>query len=104
MITKLTPEAIEANIADYFQKANAGVIDYKGEPTKRGVPARTHEQMLDRANYSCFTCGSDEQLEVDHSRALMNGGSNDRDNLETLCRDCHSIKTGMDRSLRRARE
>jgi 5-methylcytosine-specific restriction endonuclease McrA len=38
-------------------------------------------------------------LEVDHRRALMNGGDNSLDNLSTMCDACHTVKTRMDRSL-----
>ena len=34
----------------------------------------------------------------------MNGGNNSFGNLGTLCDDCHTEKTAMDKSLRRKRE
>ena len=34
---------------------------------------------------------------VDHRTALMNGGTNDYDNLHGLCDDCHAIKTEADK-------
>ena len=52
----------------------------------------------------CVVCGSREKLEVDHMRALMNGGDNRINNLSTLCDPCHTEKTRMDNSLRRKRK
>lgn len=35
--------------------------------------------------------------QVDHILPLTKGGSNDRDNLQSLCASCHSTKTGTER-------
>jgi 5-methylcytosine-specific restriction protein A len=35
-------------------------------------------------------------LEVDHIQALANGGTNDRENLQGLCKACHADKTTAD--------
>ena len=34
---------------------------------------------------------------VDHEIALMNGGTNDIENLRGLCHDCHALKTEVDK-------
>jgi 5-methylcytosine-specific restriction enzyme A len=38
--------------------------------------------------------------EVDHIIAKRNGGSNDDDNLQALCKSCHSKKTAKERVAR----
>jgi 5-methylcytosine-specific restriction protein A len=38
-------------------------------------------------------------VEVDHIIALMNGGTNDDSNMESLCDDCHVMKTRADKGL-----
>lgn len=38
----------------------------------------------------CEECGSTEDLTVHHKVPLGEGGSNKRDNVEVLCRNCHS--------------
>lgn len=50
--------------------------------------ARAH--ALDRDNYTCQYCGAKKvRLEVHHIRFRRNGGSDDLENLITLCKKCH---------------
>lgn len=51
--------------------------------------------VLKRDRYTCVKCGMvsiDNQ--VDHKARLEIGGSNDPENLQTLCIECHKVKTG----------
>jgi len=50
------------------------------------------------ARYTRVNCSS--ILEVDHIVELADGGSNDLDNLQLLCVDCHKSKTSKKRSTR----
>lgn len=75
-------------------------------------------EVIRRDNYTCQECGhkntyesgypSYDWLEVDHITAVSNGGEFwSRDNLRTLCSDCHKKKTAEDRrelAVRRKRE
>jgi 5-methylcytosine-specific restriction endonuclease McrA len=49
-------------------------------------------------DWKCNKCH--EQLtawyEVDHKKRLEYGGTNEIDNLEALCRECHGRKTAME--------
>lgn len=47
-------------------------------------------KILERDNYQCVLCGSKENLEVHHMQALVYGGESSRDNLITLCFECHT--------------
>ena len=44
---------------------------------------------FERDGYRCVRCGKAGALECHHRIHMDDGGSNDLDNLETLCRDCH---------------
>lgn len=49
------------------------------------------EAILNRDNYTCQCCGKKHTLlEVHHIIWRSKGGSDDEDNLITLCHDCHS--------------
>jgi|GEM_PF-821083 len=104
---KLTQTERAPRLNEYFRTANQGVSDYKGGTAERDVPAGLRKAVLRREGHRCVVCSSPskkEGLEVDHSRALMNGGTNEPDNLATLCVPCHVEKTAMDKALRRFRE
>lgn len=47
-----------------------------------------------RDGYACVDCGEDDitKLSVDHRIPVDAGGTNDADNLRTLCRRCNSVK------------
>jgi len=92
-------------LVEYFRSANGpDVLYWKGETTKRNVSGSMRKRVLARDANRCVVCGSREKLEVDHKRALMNGGNNRINNLSTLCDPCHTEKTRMDNSLRRKRK
>ena len=92
-------------LVEYFRSANgAEVLHWRGETTKRNVSSSKRKRVLARDKNRCVLCGSREKLEVDHKRALMNGGNNRINNLATLCDPCHTDKTRMDSSLRRKRK
>ena len=48
------------------------------------------EAILHRDNYTCQCCGKKNcRLEVHHAKFKSNGGTDDEENLLTLCEDCH---------------
>lgn len=52
------------------------------------------------ANPLCSNCQlkgrANPAVEVDHIQALANGGTNERENLQGLCTECHADKTRDD--------
>ncbi|MFB7906426.1 HNH endonuclease [Kitasatospora sp. NPDC056076] len=54
-------------------------------------------RVLTRDRWRCQSCGSREELEVDHLVPVAKGGSWGIENLWTLCRACHRMKTYRDR-------
>ena len=54
-------------------------------------------QAKQRDGNRCVQCGATDSLETDHIIELSRGGSNDFDNLQTLCHECHEIKTAQHR-------
>jgi len=90
----------------YFRRANenVGALNCNLKIYRRNVPAKTKVYIKNRDGNRCVICNSSNKLEVDHIRALQNGGNNSYANLATLCDSCHIIKTRLDNSLRRKRE
>lgn len=55
---------------------------------------RLRRWVLDRDNHTCQRCGKvGVPLECDHVVPLHDGGTNNPDNLQALCSDCHMDKT-----------
>ncbi|MFJ8041197.1 HNH endonuclease [Kitasatospora sp. NPDC096147] len=55
--------------------------------------ASRRSRALARDRFTCQLCGSRSELEVDHKTPVAQGGTWELDNLVTLCRSCHKIKT-----------
>lgn len=45
-----------------------------------------------RDGFYCQECGSSNELTIDHKTALVNGGTNNDENLQLLCKTCNSRK------------
>ena len=96
----------EKRINEYFRSANenVGALHCDVAIHMRDVNEETKNRVKLSLGNKCIICGSTVKLEVDHRRALMNGGTNEITNLALLCDECHKIKTKYDNSLRRKRE
>jgi 5-methylcytosine-specific restriction protein A len=66
----------------------------------RGRQLQTLRRRLFLTNPLCVLCERAGRLSVatdlDHIVALVNGGSNDDENLQGLCAACHMDKTAVD--------
>ena len=77
---------------------------YRGSRQERGYD-REWEKLrlliLARDNYLCQPCAEDYKVtpatEVDHIIPKAKGGTDDPDNLQSICNDCHRIKTEYDK-------
>lgn len=59
---------------------------------RREVSASTRLAVYKRDGYACKHCGTHEDLSIDHIFPVSKGGTNDLENLQTLCRPCNSRK------------
>ena len=50
------------------------------------------ERIYERDGYRCLVCSTTESLTIDHIIPISKGGSDDDDNLQTLCSRCNSAK------------
>lgn len=57
--------------------------------TDRHLPEKLRNRVLDRDNHKCTKCGSVDTLHIHHVIYRSNGGSDEPDNLTTLCEECH---------------
>jgi 5-methylcytosine-specific restriction endonuclease McrA len=55
----------------------------------------TRRHVVRRDQYRCTICGATQDLEVHHIVPRAEGGTNDPDNLVTVCMPCHLQLHGM---------
>jgi 5-methylcytosine-specific restriction protein A len=61
---------------------------------------RKRDTILLRDRYTCQQCGHiGTDLEVDHIINVARGGTDDDDNLQSLCIPCHKRKTAQESSM-----
>lgn len=56
------------------------------------VPSSARWEVWERDDFRCRACGVRRFLTIDHVVPLSRGGTNDIDNLQTLCKPCNSSK------------
>lgn len=61
-------------------------------PGRRPLPAAVRVAVFERDAYRCRRCGGWTDLTADHVIPVAAGGTDDLDNLQTLCRPCNSRK------------
>lgn len=48
--------------------------------------------MIESCKGRCLCCGNEERLTIDHVKPLDQGGRNEANNIQPLCRSCNSKK------------
>lgn len=62
-------------------------------PARRNrIPTDVREAVYKRDGFKCVRCGTSNHLSLDHIFPWSLGGSDDPDNLQTMCRPCNSRK------------
>ena len=61
-------------------------------------------QIFERDDWRCVECGKIGRLECDHIREITKAKDwFDENNLQTLCRSCHIVKSRSERKIREAK-
>lgn len=69
----------------------------------KGTPGRKRKKrvwnLIQREGAWCCVCGQDnpKKLTIDHLYPKKLGGGNQQENLQFLCKRCHSVKNGAKR-------
>ena len=80
------------------------VILMYNKPTKpkrkrTNIPRGIRHEVFKRDNYTCVECGARKSdgatLHVDHKIPVSKGGTDELDNLQTLCSDCNLNKSDV---------
>lgn len=69
----------------------------KSKNKKRGrISKSIRHEVFKRDNYKCVECGASKEnigLHIDHILPISQGGSDELDNLQTLCETCNIAKS-----------
>ena len=83
-----------------FKDSDFKFCPYCAKPLKtrvgrQSIPRKLRHLVFERDRYRCRECGATNkqtQLHVDHIKPVSKGGTNDLDNLQTLCEKCNMAK------------
>jgi 5-methylcytosine-specific restriction protein A len=67
---------------------------------RRGMNKHVRNEVICKQNSKCNTCTkslTEYNTNIDHKIGVQFGGTNDMDNLQALCVECHSEKTIKER-------
>jgi 5-methylcytosine-specific restriction endonuclease McrA len=68
------------------------------KPTRLRLDQASYEslrqQVLRRDGWRCQLCGTMANLEVHHKQFRSHSGDDSKENLITLCANCHGVKYG----------
>jgi len=82
---------IESEEAPKSEKTTSKELKEKSGFGDRYVSQTTKNLIMIR-DVNCITCGSSENLEIDHIKPVSKGGNSEPENLQLLCRSCNRSK------------
>jgi 5-methylcytosine-specific restriction endonuclease McrA len=87
-------------VRQFFSVEWVPLTNYHMPRVKRRVHTMTKKIVAAEQKWMCALCGQllTACFEVDHIVRLEIGGSNERFNLEALCRECHGMKTAYEQA------
>lgn len=59
---------------------------------RKRIAAGVRQLVFERDEHACVTCGTSDDLTLDHIYPWSLGGADDEANLQTLCRPCNIAK------------
>lgn len=75
------------------------VAEWIGKTDDHRAPGSVRDRIMKRENNACHICGlriDGKKWDLDHIKALINGGENRESNLKPAHRKCHVEKTALD--------
>lgn len=65
------------------------------------ITQKTRQEVLKRDGYRCIICGKTNALTIAHALSRAKGGRGIKENLATLCMQCHHVAdNGFNKKMR----
>lgn len=87
--SKRKAKSYSGKISDFTNSSEGYVKDIISGRVEQGLSEKERRKILERDNFKCQNCLSEDKLEVHHIIPVSKGGTKKQDNLCTLCFDCH---------------
>lgn len=85
-------------VAEATDSSYSYVNEFKHIPQEgvanRRVKGKLRDEVLERDGHACVSCGNRDDLHVHHIIPRGQGGENSKENLATLCANCHYYAHG----------
>ncbi len=111
---KIEKANLKSSLPEISTTCRGGVAD--DSPTRRNLPPNVRRAILEHDDYKCCECGvvvidgkqdrydsRDNLAEIDHIVALADGGTDEPENMRTLCKKCNRRKQGRELTARNRR-
>lgn len=79
---------------DHIEALRDELEAWNMDARRRRMSRTLRKTIFERDAYRCVRCGDWHSLEIDHIVPLIEGGGDELENLQTLCRMCNSKKGG----------
>lgn len=79
-------------VVEQLQREEREQRGYYEVETRRSLAASVRKRIFERDAYRCVQCGGWDDLTIDHILAVANGGTDEDENLQAMCRSCNSRK------------
>lgn len=81
-------------VSDSYNEWHGGgcYTPLKPKLPRKNISPAVKLKIFQRDGYRCVHCGTNNTLTIDHIQPVSKGGSNEDENLQTLCAPCNSRK------------
>lgn len=92
-----TKNLLSSNLSPQHKR----MVHSGNQPNSRSVSETKKKYVASQQQWKCGKCQRtlDASYQIDHKIPLYKGGTNNIDNLEALCRNCHGEKTVYDKII-----
>ena len=77
---------------DHFNDWTCFINSGNGKNTRKPISKRIRKIIIETLGDKCLKCGTGENIVIDHIVPVSNGGGNDIENLQPLCKKCNHSK------------